>query len=42
VSTDFLVELKVDIVKAKLSTLEHLQFYLLLFENITDEKSGEP
>ena len=28
-STDFLLKLKVDIVKAKLSTMEHLQFYLL-------------
>ena len=44
-STDFLVEL---IVKTKLSTVKHLQFYLLndtysrLFENMGDEKSGEP
>jgi len=28
-STDFLVELKIDIVKTKLSTVKHLQFYLL-------------
>ena len=47
-STDFLVELKLDIVKTKLSTVKHLQFYLLndtysrLFENMGDEKSGEP
>ena len=47
-STDFLVELKLDIVKTKLSTVKHLQFYLLndtysrLFENMGDEKSGKP
>jgi len=47
-STDFLVELKLDIVKTKLSTVKHLQFYLLndtysrLFKNMGDEKSGEP
>jgi len=37
-STDFLVELK-------LATVKHLQFYLSysrLFENMGDEKSGEP
>jgi len=47
-STDFLVELKLDIVKTKLSTVKNLQFFLLndtysrLFENMGDEKSGEP
>ena len=44
-SADFLVELKLDIVKTKLSTVKHLQFYLSysrLFENKGDEKSVEP
>ena len=47
-STDFLLELKLDKIKAKLSTIKNFQFYLLkdpyseLFENISDEKSGEP
>ena len=29
-STDFLVELKLDILKTKLSTVKHLQFYHLM------------
>ena len=47
-STDFLVELKLDIVKTKLSTVKHLQFYFLkgtnsrLFESMGDKKSVEP
>ena len=47
-STYFLVKLKLGIVKKELSTRKHLQFYLLkspyskLFENMGDEKSGQP
>ena len=44
-STDSLVEFTLDIVKAKLSTIKRLQFYLVKDPHnklFGDEKSGEP